>query len=58
MGWASNYAQMFTLIEGIDKAAKGKEGEVKLTDEFWGQELPEPAPQRRGQGEGRPARTR
>lgn len=44
MGWASNYAQMFTLIEGIDKAAKGKEGEVKLTDEFWGQELPNPLP--------------
>lgn len=44
MGWASNFAQMFTLIEGIDKAAKGKEAEVKLADEFWGQELPNPLP--------------
>jgi hypothetical protein len=44
MGWASNFAQMFTLIEGIDKAAKGKEGEVKLADEFWGAELPNPLP--------------
>ena len=44
MGWASNYAQMFTMIESIDKAAKGKEGEVKLADEFWGADLPNPIP--------------
>ena len=36
MGWASNYAQIYGMIEGLDKAAKGKEGEVKLKDEFWG----------------------
>lgn len=44
MGWASNFAQMFSLIEAIDKAAKGKEGEVKLADEFWGADLPNPLP--------------
>jgi hypothetical protein len=44
MGWASNFAQMFSLIEGIDKAAKGKEGEVKLKDEFWANDLPNPIP--------------
>jgi hypothetical protein len=44
MGWSSNFAQMFSLIEGIDKAQKGKEGEVKLSDEFWGQDLPNPLP--------------
>lgn len=44
MGWASNFAQIFTLIEAIDRAAKGKEGEVKLNDEFWGAELPNPVP--------------
>jgi|HubBroStandDraft_4_1064222.scaffolds.fasta_scaffold206645_2 hypothetical protein len=44
MGWASNYAQIYGLIEGIDKAAKGKEGEVKLKDEFWGEDLPNPLP--------------
>jgi hypothetical protein len=44
MGWASNYAQVFSMIEGIDKAAKGKESEVKLADEFWGQDLPNPLP--------------
>jgi hypothetical protein len=44
MGWASNFAQVFTLIESIDKAAKGKEAEVKLADEFWGAELPNPIP--------------
>jgi hypothetical protein len=44
MGWASNFAQMFTLIEGLDKAPKGKEAEVKLADEFWGGELPNPLP--------------
>jgi hypothetical protein len=44
MGWASNFAQVFTLIEAIDKSAKGKEGEVKLTDEFWGADLPNPVP--------------
>ena len=37
MGWSSNFAQMFSLIEAIDKAPKGKEGEAKLSDEFWGQ---------------------
>jgi hypothetical protein len=44
MGWASNFAQIFSLIEGIDKAAKGKEGEVKLKDEFWAVDLPNPLP--------------
>jgi len=44
MGWASNYAQLFSMIEGIDKAAKGKEGEVKLQDEFWSIDIPNPIP--------------
>jgi hypothetical protein len=44
MGWASNFAQLFTLIEGLDKAAKGKESEVKLKDEFWANDLPNPIP--------------
>jgi hypothetical protein len=44
MGWASNFAQMYSMIEAIDKAAKGKEGEVKLKDEFLGAELPNPIP--------------
>jgi len=44
MGWASNFAQVFTLIEAIDKAPKGKEAEAKLADEFWGAELPNPIP--------------
>lgn len=44
MGWASNYAQIFTMIEAMDRAVKGKEGEVKLTDEFWGGEVPNPIP--------------
>ncbi|WP_437525499.1 hypothetical protein WME79_38735 [Sorangium sp. So ce726] len=44
MGWASNFAQIYSMIEAIDKAPRGKEGEAKLTDEFWGQELPNPIP--------------
>jgi hypothetical protein len=44
MGWASNFAQVYTLIEAIDHAVKGKEGEAKLADEFWGAELPNPIP--------------
>jgi hypothetical protein len=44
MGWASNFAQMFTLIEAIDRQPKGKETEAKLTDEFWGADLPNPLP--------------
>ncbi len=44
MGWASNFAQLFTMMEGIDRAVKGKEAEVKLTDEFWGGEVPNPIP--------------
>ena len=44
MGWASNFAQLYTLIDGIDHAAKGKEGEVKLKDEFWASDIPNPIP--------------
>lgn len=44
MGWASNFAQVYTLIEAIDRAPKGKEGEVKLSDEFWSSEVPNPLP--------------
>lgn len=44
MGWASNFAQVFTLIEAIDKAPKGKEDGVKLQDEVWGVDLPNPVP--------------
>ncbi|AUX25751.1 hypothetical protein SOCEGT47_063020 [Sorangium cellulosum] len=44
MGWASNFAQIYSMIEEIDRKPKGKEGEAKVTDEFWGQELPNPIP--------------
>jgi hypothetical protein len=44
MGWASNFSQIFTLIEAIDKAPKGKESEAKLKDEFWAVDLPNPLP--------------
>lgn len=44
MGWSSNFAQMFDLIEAIDQAPKGKEGEVKKTDAFWSGDLPNPLP--------------
>ena len=44
MGWASNYAQLFTMIEAIDKAPRGKEDQVKYQDEFWGADLPNPIP--------------
>src|SRR4029079_11148017 len=44
MGWSSNFAQMLTFIEAVTKAAKGKEAEVKLADEFWGGDLPNPLP--------------
>lgn len=44
MGWASNFAQIFTLIEALDKAPAGKEAEVKLQDEFWGMDMPNPVP--------------
>lgn len=44
MGWASNYAQLYNMIEAIDRAPRGKESEVKLTDEFWGGEIPNPIP--------------
>jgi hypothetical protein len=39
MGFASNFAQMFTYIEGLDK-----DDEATLEDEFWGHELPRPLP--------------
>jgi hypothetical protein len=44
MGWASNFAQLFSLLEGIKKAPKGKELEVKLKDEFWANDIPNPIP--------------
>jgi hypothetical protein len=44
MGWASNFAQLFTLIEASEKAQKGKELEVKLKDEFWASDIPNPLP--------------
>jgi len=44
MGWASNFAQVYTMIEEIDKQPKGKESEAKWQDEFWGMELPNPIP--------------
>jgi hypothetical protein len=44
MGWASNFAQVFTLAEEIDKAPRGKASEVRLKDEFWGIDLPNPLP--------------
>jgi hypothetical protein len=45
MGFASNFAQIYTMIEGIDKAPKGDEDKVKLQDEFWGMDLPNPIPE-------------
>ncbi|MEZ4301549.1 MAG: hypothetical protein R3B70_41830 [Polyangiaceae bacterium] len=44
MGWSSNFAQMYTLIEGLKRAPKGKENEVELADEFWGGKIPNPLP--------------
>ncbi|EYF07181.1 NfeD family protein [Chondromyces apiculatus] len=44
MGFASNFAQLFTIIEAIDRAPSGKEGEVAVDDEFWGVKVPNPVP--------------
>lgn len=44
MGWASNFAQIYSLIEGIDRAPAGEEQNAKLMDEFWGHTLPNPVP--------------
>lgn len=44
MGWASNFAQLYDLIEAIDKAPAGKAGAVALDDAFWGTPLPNPLP--------------
>jgi hypothetical protein len=38
-GWASNFAQIFSLAEGIDK-----EEDAALQDEFFGMDLPNPLP--------------
>jgi hypothetical protein len=39
MGWASNFAQIFTLIEALDR-----KDDAKLADEFFGVDLPTPLP--------------
>jgi hypothetical protein len=41
MGWASNWAQLFTLMKAID-SSPGRA--VALRDEFWGNDLPVPVP--------------
>ena len=38
-GWASNFAQIFTLVEALDK-----DDEAKLADEFFGMDLMVPLP--------------
>lgn len=42
MGWAANFAQLYSLIEAIDRAPADER--VKRLDEFWGTELPNPVP--------------
>jgi hypothetical protein len=42
MGWASNFAQVYTMIEGIRRAPP--QTTVSLVDEFWGNPLPNPLP--------------
>lgn len=44
MGWASNFAQVYSLMEAIDHAPGGKGAEAKLQDEFWAVDLPNPLP--------------
>ena len=44
-GWASNFAQIYTMITRIDRAPKGEEADVRQDDEFWGTELPNPLPE-------------
>jgi hypothetical protein len=44
MGWASNFAQIYSLIEAIDAKPKGKETDAKVTDEAWAVDLPNPLP--------------
>jgi len=39
MGWASNFAQVYTMIEGLDK-----DDEAQLQDEFFGHDLMTPLP--------------
>jgi hypothetical protein len=39
MGWASNFAQIFTYVEALDK-----EDDAKLGDEFFGHDLMSPLP--------------
>jgi hypothetical protein len=40
MGWASNFAQIYSMVEEIDKSAE----EAKMQDEFFGIDLPNPIP--------------
>ncbi|WP_437300542.1 tetratricopeptide repeat protein [Sorangium sp. So ce426] len=44
MGWASNFAQIYSMIEAIDKAPKGQAKSVRLADGFTGVDLPNPLP--------------
>jgi len=39
-GWASNFAQIYSMVEEIDK----KEDEAEIMDEFFGVNLPNPLP--------------
>jgi hypothetical protein len=42
LGWASNFAQLYSMIEAIDNQRPGEH--AKLKDEFWASDLPNPVP--------------
>jgi hypothetical protein len=44
MGWASNYAGIWGMIEEIDKAKKGEEEKAKRQDAIYGVDMPNPLP--------------
>jgi hypothetical protein len=44
MGWASNYARLYDAIEEIDKEPKDKRKDLKINDDVWGVQIPNPIP--------------
>jgi hypothetical protein len=44
MGWASNFAQVYSMIRALDAAPEGGAAAVEITDYYFGTPIPNPVP--------------
>jgi hypothetical protein len=44
MGWASNFARVYSMIQEIGKSPADKQATIEMMDDFWGVKVPAPLP--------------